>query len=220
MQKRDSICERSVLEKDGIDVIRRTTGGRAVLHWDDLTYSFVFSKKIESLGNTINSTYDIISKALEGSLNRLGIKTQKYLKSESLEKIKSDIKKPCFLSPNRNEIMVNGSKLIGSAQKRGSLSVLQHGSIPLNRNFRKVIDYLSIIPEHKSIILEELIKKAVSLEEIIDLPEISVLEDSLTEGFCSSLSIKSYRKNWTFDELKIIEDFANSSEFKEKWLYY
>ncbi len=219
MQKRDSICDNKTLQKDNVTIIRRATGGRTVLHWDDITYSFIFSTKIDFLGSSINTTYDIISKALSRSLNELEIKCEKHSSRQSVIDARSDIKNPCFLSPNRNEIMIDGKKLIGSAQKRGANSVLQHGSIPLNKSFRKVVDYLSISSAHKSIILEELNKKAISLEEIIDVPQISVLEDALVKGFKDSLDLESYYKKWSSAEYEEIDALSKSIDFKKRWLY-
>lgn len=219
MQQRDSICDDSILKKDNVTLIRRATGGRTVLHWDDITYSFIFSLKNNSLGNSINETYGIISKALSRSLIELGVESEKHKSHESAIDLRSGIKNPCFLSPNRNEIMIAGRKLVGSAQKRGDKSVLQHGSIPLNKNFRKVTDYLSISEEHKSIILKELDIKAVSLEEVIKLPQISVIEDALVNGFKGSLGFEYYLKKWSSQEYEEIDEIGLSHNFRKKWLY-
>lgn len=220
MQKTNTLCGQDILARDGIEVIRRATGGRTVLHWDDITYSFIFSKKLDFLGKTINETYEIISDALSDALGLLGVNSEKSLVGENSSSLKDVIKMPCFLSPNRNEILINGRKLIGSAQKRGKKAILQHGSIALNKKFRNVVDYLNITSENKSIILKELSKKAVSLNEIISLPDVKVIEDKIIEGFKKNIEVDYFKKDWTPEEVFEIENKANSSEFIKKWLYF
>lgn len=219
MQNEKTLCEKNTLKNDGISVIKRFTGGRAVLHWDDLTYSFIFSQNHTFLGTSINSTYDIISTALSGALKSLGIKPLKHSFSSSGEASRSQIKLPCFLSPNKNEIIINNKKLIGSAQKRGNKSVLQHGSVPLNGNFRKITDYLYLNSKTKCIIQNELLKNAISLNEIIELPSEEKINNAFIEGFENSLPVKVYKKNWSRVEKESIMELANSISFKEKWLF-
>lgn len=127
-------------EASGIHVVRRITGGRAVLHEDEITYSICASGDyLARLGRNISQTYERVSMALLASLRVLGIagewvKPSAEGRSGSVARISS---KPCFLSNSRYEITVGGKKLIGSAQRRFSFrsnqgrkdSFIQHGSI-------------------------------------------------------------------------------------------
>lgn len=217
MQKKEMLNNAVNYEKDGIELIRRSTGGRAVLHWDDLTYSFSFSKEHIFLGQNIETTYSIISLALEEALTFLGVTTEKEYEALSAKKMRGEIKLPCFLSPARNELLVNGCKLIGSAQKRGKDSVIQHGSIPLNGNFRKVVDYLGIPLKHKVIIQKELLTKTVSLDKLINELNISSLHEAISRGFSKVIGVESGRLDWNQDELSKINQIADSDEFKRKY---
>ena len=89
-------------------------------------------------------TYRIISRCLMGGLNDVGIQCVSCDSTNALRETKREMKLPCFLAPNRNEIMVDGKKLVGSAQKRTAEAILQHGSIPLTSAYRNLPDYLKL----------------------------------------------------------------------------
>lgn len=127
--------------KQGIDLVRRITGGRAVLHEDEITYSVCAStSSFPDLGESITETYRRLSMALLQSLRVLGIEGEWVKPSAEGRPVPapSTWSTPCFLSSSRYEMTVGGKKLIGSAQRRFSLrsggrevneSFIQHGSI-------------------------------------------------------------------------------------------
>jgi lipoate-protein ligase A len=123
--------------EDGIQVVRRPTGGRVVLHGDDLTYAVVVPREA---GQSPLEAYRIISECIVRGISRLGIE----VRLERSTAGKSDVaRKPCFVSASRYEILHEGRKVAGSAQKTGSTAVLQHGSIPLGRGYLRVVDYMA-----------------------------------------------------------------------------
>src|SRR5262249_47790480 len=117
---------------NGIDIVHRPTGGRAVLHDDELTYA-VISNDTDRFGDTIYGNYKRVSEALCLGYQRLGgpavlaADTRKVL-------LGNDTDPPCFLSPSRYELMAGGRKIVGSAQRRVRRSFLQHGSMPITCN--------------------------------------------------------------------------------------
>ena len=106
----------------GMDVVRRPTGGRAILHHREITYSVTAPiRESESL----RAAYESINVILIDGLRRLGIDASisrggRAMKPES---------NPCFEAPSDGEIVAGGRKLVGSAQWRGDSAYLQHGSI-------------------------------------------------------------------------------------------
>ncbi len=116
--------------ENGIDIVRRPTGGKAVLHHLEVTYSIV-SNDFEFFGDSLLKTYKKISDFLCKGLNSLGISAE--IVSGTLEKTLSDLDLdmdlPCFTSTSEYEIVVDGRKIVGSAQRRLKNSFLQHGSI-------------------------------------------------------------------------------------------
>jgi lipoate-protein ligase A len=117
----------------GIDVVHRPTGGRAVLHDDELTYA-VASSDTHSFGDTIYGNYKRVSEALCLGYKRLGVPAVLAPDTRKAPNLQDDADPPCFLSTSRYELMVQGRKIAGSAQRRVRRSFLQHGSLPITCN--------------------------------------------------------------------------------------
>jgi lipoate-protein ligase A len=115
----------------GIDIVRRVTGGRAVLHNQELTYSIVSRSDDLLFPNDVLGTYKVIAAGLLSGLAHLGIRAEMVSRSNRhAALVKKDTKDPsCFSSPSWYEILVKGKKIIGSAQRRMPGAFLQHGSI-------------------------------------------------------------------------------------------
>jgi len=118
---------------NGIDVVHRPTGGRAVLHDDELTYAVV-SNDSTHFGDTIYGNYKRVSEALCLGFNRLGIPAILAPDTVKAGATDNDADPPCFVSTSRYELMVDGRKIVGSAQRRLRRSFLQHGSMPITVN--------------------------------------------------------------------------------------
>lgn len=118
----------------GIDIIKRPTGGRAVLHENELTYSVCSSIKNPLFPKNILKSHKKISEALLVGLKKLGIKPVLHYKTR-----KQISRHPvCFYAPSIYELVVDGKKIVGSAQRRFKKSFLEHGSIPLELNRKKL----------------------------------------------------------------------------------
>jgi lipoate-protein ligase A len=126
-QKIEKVIDLDFCQKNGIDVVRRITGGKLVLHHQEITYS-VCSSNDETFSKTLAGSYKRISQALMAGLEKMGIEPSSADQAPPFY-AKSDL--PCFSHPAQDEIEVNGKKIIGSAQKRTGTKFLQHGSIPL-----------------------------------------------------------------------------------------
>lgn len=115
----------------GIDIVRRITGGRAVLHNRELTYSIVSPADVPIFPDDVLGTYRVIAEGLLKGLSNLGLRAEMLSRScRNAQLVKKHVREPaCFSSPSWYEIVVNGRKIIGSAQRRTSRAFLQHGSI-------------------------------------------------------------------------------------------
>lgn len=123
----------------GVDIIRRPTGGRAVLHFREITYSVV--APVDVLGD-LRTSYDRINRILIGSLARLGVAAET---SKPVERTPAPTALPCFDSPTAGEIVADGRKLVGSAQLREKGALLQHGSILVDDD-QALADELALRP--------------------------------------------------------------------------
>jgi lipoate-protein ligase A len=110
----------------GIEVVRRITGGRAVLHWGDLTYSVIAEADGEVFSYQLLDTYRKISAAIAWGLDRVNVSAQLV---SGKERGRGPGSANCFSSPSIYEVTVAGKKIAGSAQKREHSFFLQHGSI-------------------------------------------------------------------------------------------
>jgi lipoate-protein ligase A len=117
-----------------IDVVHRPTGGRAVLHHDELTYA-VISNDGSYFSDTIYGNYKRVSEALRLGYNRLGVPAVLAPETRKPSAPSTGGDPPCFMSTSRYELMVNGRKIVGSAQRRVRRSFLQHGSMPITCDF-------------------------------------------------------------------------------------
>lgn len=130
-QKVENSVDADACRKYGIDIVRRITGGRAVLHMKELTYSIVSPSGLSLFPDDILGTYRVIAEGLLKGLKNLGLEAEMLSRScRNAGLVKSRAKDPaCFSSPSWYEIVVNGKKIIGSAQRRVRGAFLQHGSI-------------------------------------------------------------------------------------------
>jgi lipoate-protein ligase A len=130
-QKIEEAVNAGACKQRGIDIVRRITGGRAVLHHRELTYSIIARTDDPVFPTTVLGTYKLIAAGLLQGLKNLGISAEMVSRSNRhAALVKKDAKDPaCFSSPSWYEILVHGRKIIGSAQRRLSGAFLQHGSI-------------------------------------------------------------------------------------------
>ena len=208
MEKARGLLDKEMMAKNGIEWVARPTGGRAVLHWNDITYSCVFPKKAEVFGGTISESYSMISRCLMAGLALAGMPCESHKSAAEYAATKRKIKLPCFLSPNRNEIMAQGKKLAGSAQKRTAEAVLQHGSIPIDGSFRRLPEFLAVSPEERSRLRALLDKKCICVHEINPAIDYDKLSACIIKGFTETLRYSAFEKPWDDKELEEIRELA------------
>lgn len=129
----------------GYGIVRRPTGGRAILHTDEMTYSLIASPEHPLMRGYVLDSYLRISHGLVAGLRRLGIEAEE---APGTNRAGPDVSAACFEVPSAYEIVAHGKKILGSAQARRSASVLQHGSLPLVGDLTRVVDCLAFAAEH------------------------------------------------------------------------
>ncbi len=177
---------------DGIDIVKRPTGGRAILHAEELTYSVVIPV------NHQFSTHEVYHKISTALIIGLTIYDQALSKLElentqpnfpQLIEVPSGIL--CFASSAKNEVKFAGKKLIGSAQRKMNNTILQHGSILCGSFHKKLADYLNTDEQIKKLLRNELEQKTTELETILKKKiDYEKLKTCLILGFESVWQIK------------------------------
>ena len=176
--------------KGGIDVVRRPTGGRAVLHAEELTYSIVFPKDSPYVQDSIGETYRLVCEGLAEGLRKSGVPAvleKRTLDLRSHYQTKESVS--CFSAAARHEILVDGKKLVGSAQRRMEWGVLQHGSIILDEAHLRLPDYLIMYDSEekeriRSIMSEKTTTVATYMEKEVNVEMLSAcIKQAMEEAF-------------------------------------
>jgi lipoate-protein ligase A len=151
----------------GWRVVRRPTGGKAILHTDELTYSVVVPLTDPLAAGDIVESYRRISTALQAALTTLGAQTQADPQQVGVKSTGP----VCFEVPSHYEITVDGRKLIGSAQLRRQGVLLQHGTLPLTGDLGRICDALHYADETARFqARQDVLKRAFTLEDALGLP--------------------------------------------------
>lgn len=124
----------------GWDVVRRPTGGRAILHVDELTYSVTAPEGEPRLRGGVLDSYLRLSDALARGLVLLGLSPERAPGPAHARAGQGPV---CFDDPSHYEIIIGGRKLIGSAQARKRGTVLQHGTLPLYGDVTRILQALA-----------------------------------------------------------------------------
>lgn len=181
--------------EEGIDVVRRPTGGRAVLHWDELTYSVV----LKIGGESLSALYHSIGQALERGLQFLHEEIKLSRPEPPMSSLPSlSSSTPCYATIARFELQYRGKKVVGSAQRRylfpsivegGKLGeicevALQHGSILLGSAHRRVVEFLARKEKNVDLLKEELLTRSIDLSSILQRRvEFDEVADCIKRGF-------------------------------------
>lgn len=152
------------LRSRGWTLVRRPTGGRAILHTDELTYSVIAPLQEPRVVGSILESYRRLSEGLLFALHSMGLPAQAE-KEYSLPAYQQPVGPVCFEVPSNYEITVSGKKLIGSAQARRRQGVLQHGSLPLVGDLTRITQVLVFpSPADRGLAGERLLQRATTVE--------------------------------------------------------
>ena len=202
-------ADRSAIKELGWDLVRRPTGGKAILHTDEITYSISASADHPVFEGGVLSSYKRISLALIAGLERLGMEPELNV-ARPLEP--SSENPVCFQNPGAFEIAVAGKKLVGSAQLRRSGAVLQHGSLPIQGELGRICLALRYPDEHdRKQAMEQVSHHATTIKQVMgESPAWSEMAEHLTAGFEQTLQLNLSRLDPSQQEI------SRSHEILEK----
>ena len=172
----------------GIHLVRRPSGGRAVLHWNELTYSVACRGRDPLLGGAIQESYRKISACLVAGLQRLGVAARFEPRRTPVSSPRGEgLTSPCFSSTTQYEVTLDDRKIIGSAQRRLGGVLLQHGSLLLGPEHKRLID---LLPDRRQPLKErfrrELDRHTVSLSEAGRPADFDTVARALRYGFAKT----------------------------------
>ncbi|HEY9479471.1 MAG TPA: biotin/lipoate A/B protein ligase family protein [Gemmatimonadaceae bacterium] len=185
---------------EGVDFVRRPTGGRAVLHHREVTYSV--TAPVALLG-TLRESYTMINRLLIHGLRLLGVDASEADPEGAAPKPGIS---PCFMVPVKGEIVAGGRKLVGSAQVRENEALLQHGSVLVDDD-QALASALLVVPSPAPpppATLHSLLGRVPSLDEVAAalssaIPDAEQLElDPLLEDAARRASVRYRDPEWTW----------------------
>jgi lipoyl(octanoyl) transferase len=178
------------VKANGWEVVRRLTGGRAILHTDELTYSVTGDTDEPVLAGGILESYNRLAQALMYAVRELGLPVE--MKEHADQPAAKNLNPVCFEVPSTYEITVNGKKLIGSAQARKMEGVLQHGSLPLTGDLTRICQALMFKDEAaRETAALRLLTRATTIESVIGTETSwETAAQAFVAGFESQLAIK------------------------------
>ncbi len=163
--QQDAFIDKKFLKDTGIDLVKRLTGGRALLHDNEITYSYICPVSCLKHGENVRQSYVEISRILIDGFAKLGIELD-FGASKPVN-TKFDY---CMLISTGADLCYKGKKLIGSAQCRKEGYILQHGSI---------------LYDYNAALLEKIFNEPVSTDTITSVKEINpdILKNDVIEVF-------------------------------------
>ncbi|WP_161513146.1 lipoate--protein ligase family protein [Bacillus sp. AIIW2] len=211
------------VKKQGLGFVRRPTGGRGVLHDQELTYSVIVSEEHPEMPKTVTEAYRVISEGILEGFRELGLDA--YFAIPRTEKEKQSLKNPrssvCFDAPSWYELVVEGRKVAGSAQTRQKGVILQHGSILLDLDEDKLFDLFIYKNDRlrermqrnfkqKAVAINELAKEKITIEEA---------SKAFKKGFEKGLNIHLEPYELTEEETEFVADLARTKYAADEWNY-
>ncbi|MDX1687788.1 MAG: biotin/lipoate A/B protein ligase family protein [Candidatus Promineifilaceae bacterium] len=200
----------------GWDVVRRPTGGRAILHVDELTYSVCAPESERRVRGGVLESYQRLSAALAHGLKLLGVEPERAPRAGGPGGTKGPV---CFDLPSSYEITVGGRKLVGSAQARRKGVVLQHGTLPLYGDIGRILHALCLEPpQERSHMVARLHQTATTLEASrgrrIEFDEAAA---ALRQGFSAALALTFEEKPLTAGEKARAQEIRSEKFGDDAW---
>lgn len=215
--------EMTQLHKHQIDLVRRPTGGRGVLHEHELTYSVIVGEDYPNMPETVTEAYRVISGGLLEGFRNLGLNACFSIpeSDEEYENLKKPKTAVCFDTPSWYELVVEGKKVAGSAQTRQKGVILQHGAILLHLDEEKLIslfkfktadtrEKMRIGLREKAVAIDELAKRSVSSEEA---------SDAFSKGFEKALDIRLEPYELTAEQLAYVKEIEEKKYGNDTWTF-
>ncbi|MRG86280.1 lipoate--protein ligase family protein [Salinibacillus xinjiangensis] len=202
--------------RHGFELVRRPTGGRAVLHDHELTYSTIVSEQHEKMPQTVTEAYRVLSKGVLEGFRNLGLQAEFSIPEGKLPKTNSA---NCFDQPSWYELVVEGRKVAGSAQTRQKGVILQHGSVPIELD-KDVLFDLFLYPNErvKQRARKSFEQKAISINELSREPKtIHDVKTAFKKGFEKGLNVDLKPFYLSQEQLAEVEELAETRYQTEAW---
>lgn len=207
--------DRDGLASRGWDFIRRPSGGRAVLHLDEVTYSIAALADDWRLAGGVLESYRRLSAGFLKGLAGLGVGLTDEEDGRDGDSPRSAA---CFDAPSRHELTASGRKLVGSAQWRRGNGVLQHGSVPLSGDVAAVVDYLALSDADSERARALLRRRACTVEDALGWrATFDQVADAIASGLSQTLDLRWEPASLTPAELARADQLMTTRYGADAW---
>lgn len=199
----------------GVDVVRRPSGGRAILHTDELTYSVSLLQSDPLAAGGVLESYRRLSRGLLAGLQGLGVEA---VQAMGQRKPAADLTAVCFEMPSDYEITVGGRKLVGSAQWRAQGGVLQHGTLPLYGDLARIVACLALPDGEREVQRQVVRGRAITLEEALGrMVPFDQAARAMADGFAHALGLSLSPDKLTAPEEALAADLRRRRYAAPDW---
>ena len=218
-QEAEGQVDREEIARRGWGLVRRPTGGRAILHDDEVTYSVAVGTTALARGDSVMGSYREISRGLELGLQALGLAAalgETYADPAHRDSGKN-LPAVCFAQPGRGDLVAAGRKVVGSAQVRREGALLQHGSVPLTLRFA---DQIAVMPgpAERPESRAELARAAQGIGDLLGRPlDFAELSRALRDGFAEAFGAEFEPGELSAAEQEKAEELRASKYATEAW---
>ena len=208
------------LAQHGWEAVRRPTGGRAILHTDEITYSVMAPGSEPRVAGSVLESYNRLACALLAGVRSLGLDAVSNPLSPGASATHDSSNPVCFEVPSAYEITVGGKKLIGSAQARRRVGVLQHGSLPLVGDLARITEAL-VFPDEaaRAAAAQRLLARATTVESALGRA-VSWEEAaaSLRHAFETELGLQFVEAGLTESEIRRASELVEQRYGHSSWM--
>ncbi len=201
-----------------IDLVRRYTGGGAIFHNDELTYSFISRIDAGEDFDSILASYKQVCNGIIKGLSQLGIQA-KFRGGKSTSSLKERI--PCFMASSKHDLIVDGEfssggrdgkKIVGNAQRRTKEAFLQQGSLPLSYDFDLINELFPQSDGFRDMAtsISEISGKRISLKEI---------KRKILFGFADNFSVSFREDSLSSEELNLAKRLFKEKYSSPEWMF-
>ncbi|MBP8952727.1 MAG: lipoate--protein ligase family protein [Armatimonadetes bacterium] len=205
------------VQRRGYGLVRRPTGGRAIIHRDEVTYSVCIRVGHLACGDSVVASYREISRGIEAGLALLGVGAGIPDGRRDSPRKPADLPSICFASSLGGDMEVAGRKIVGSAQMRRSGAILQHGAIPITLDPAEHLEILGKHPRdagnanglsHHATTVAEVLGRSVCFDE---------LGRAVVSGFAEAFGVLIAEQPLTDSEQARTAELVESKYGTERW---
>lgn len=206
-----SVMNLSACRAMDLDVVRRPTGGRAVLHDKDLTYSVIAGAE-QGIPTTLAAAYELLCEGLISGFERLGFRAER-----GRENAPSPETEVCFVRFAVGDILYDGKKFVGNAQTWKGRSMLQHGSIVLDPLWESWVRLMAREKDSPESLRRELLTRTTCLKEILGRQvEPQEVKAALTAGLAAALGVQFRQDELSSEEWTLARDLASKESIQHE----